>query len=657
MLPKTQTLPAEIYEQIVNYLPTNDRVTCLSVCKSWNTHLYRTIIRVITITSRKQIKCLIAQIQKYKPIGNSIKELHFRKRVGLTPFEFTFICQHCPSLEVFKFTNWQNYKNENFASLPQLKQITKLYDEKKGFHAIMTAGQSLTHLEISELLLRRLVPVRMHMLLIQQTPHLTDLTLDGPFSLDPDQEDPRRLEFNYIDWNLIHEHCPHLTSIKMTSVSLNATPIEAKEMEGVADVVPNMKRLVLKSLFFNNPAWFHYIAFLYPNLIELELDFNVGCFLRLSDTSSRVDVQECQTAFMLLAHQLTKLKKIKLRGIQKTHFPGMVFFGIMEMRGVELEEVYVSYSTNVFAPSGIDARVYNSLVYGQHKSLRSLDIDIWNISHEGSFKSIIEPLSLCTRLTELYLCNDDFTGHFYSCIPIDLILDGCPGLVELSLSRISVSVEDKHSRKRSHPLRKLCLSASKISQPLFDYLSVRCVKIRRLVLFSCSWMPMELEMKIDMPNNNFEYIQITDMNASKTTALEGNLMDGHAVNLFRVSRLDAIAKRKQRYEKSDTNPMYMASDTPLASSWYHLYETPPSGRYFTPSELRKLSKWEVLQSHYLLEYIERNQHKCRPRKFQEFETHYINKRGWKADLAAGYVHIICKSLDTIKYNFNSVTFK
>lgn len=519
----------------------------------------------------------------------------------------------------------------------------------------MTAGHTLTHLEISELLLRRLVPVRMHLLLIQHTPYLTDLTLDGPFSLDPDQEDSRRLEFNYIDWNLIHEQCPHLTSIKMTSVSLNATPIETIEMEGVSDVVPGMKRLVLKALFFNNPAWFHYIAFLYPNLIELELDFNVGCFLRLSDTSSRIDVRECQTGFMLLAHQLTKLKKIKMRGIQKTHFPGMVFFGIMEERGVELEEVYVSYNTNIFAPSGIDSRVYNSLIYGQQKSLRSLDIDIWNSSHEENFNSIIQPLSLCTRLTELYLSNNDFTGFFYSCIPIDLILDGCPGLIELSLSRISVSVEDKHSKKRSHPLRKFCLSGAKISQPLFDYLSVRCVKMRRLVLFLCSWLPMELEMKIDMPNNEFEYIQITDMNASKTIALEGNLMEGHAVNLFRVSRLDAIAKRKQRYEKNDTNSVCM-SNTQLLSSWYHLYETPPSGRYFTPSELRKLSNKEVMQSHYLIEYIKGDRHKCRPRKFQEFDTHYINKKDWKADLPAGYVHIICKSLDAIKYDFNTVTF-
>ncbi|CAO3643984.1 unnamed protein product [Mucor hiemalis] len=442
----------------------------------------------------------------------------------------------------------------------------------------------------------------------------------------------------------------------MTSVSLNSTQMEAKEMEAATDVMPNMKHLILKALFFDNPAWFHYIAFLYPNLIELELDFNVGCFLRLSDTASRIDVRECQTGFMLLAHQLTKLKKIKLRGIQKSHFPGMVFFGIMEERGVQLENVYISYSTNVFAPSGIDARVYNSLIYGQQKSLRSLDIDIWNIKNDESFKSIIEPLSLCTKLTELYLCNDDFTGFYYSCIPIDLILNACPGLAELSLSRISVNVEDRHSKKRPHPLRRLCLSSSKISQSIFEYLSVRCTKVKRLVLFSCSWMPMEIEMKIDMPNNDFEYIQITDMNTSKTTALEGNLVDGHAVNLFRVSRLDAITKRRQRYEKENTNKL-CTSNTQLFSSWYYLYETPPSGRYFTPSELRKLSTIEVMQCHYLTEYVKGNRHICKPRKFQEFETHYIKKKDWKNDLSAGYIHIICKSLNTVKYNFNSVTFK
>lgn len=652
-------IPLEIVEHITTYLSINDRLSCLLTCKAWHAYLYQSIIRNVTIHARRELKSFLSYLDKYKDIGNDVREIYFKLRVGLTPSEFSFICRQCPLLEVYKFTTWNNYKKDSFCSLSHLKQIPKLYDQEKAYNAIATCGHTLTHLELSELLLRKLIPRRDHLTLLQFTTQLTHLRLDGVFSLDPDEIDARRMEFDYNDWNFIHRHCIHLKHLSMSRVHLVASPLEATYMQSVTHVAPNMKHLVLGSLYLNNPVWIHYLAFMYPNLIELELDFGIGCFIHLAgdEADSRLDTIECHTGFLILAHELKNLKSLRLRGLRQTHFPGTFFFKMLTNRGVQLENICIKYDTSDFTPCGMNIVAYDSLIHGQHRTIKTLELDMWNGIYEEVSRFLIEPLTLCTQLTKLSLWNDDFRNYYYDAIPLDLILKTCSKLEEISFVRIALCIEKNRNtatHKYQHPLMRLSLTSSRISQPIFDYLSLHCTKMNYLSLLSCSWMPREIEMKIDMPNNTFEHIRIADLNRRKTTALEGNLVQGHTVNIFTITQLDKIKRKKERYKKRNIS---IDDNLLILSNWYHLFEPPPTRRFYIPSVIRRLKQREVMVCYYLTEYFKDNQHLSKARNFQELETRYLGKKYWRSDVASGFIHITCKSLKSVKYNFNMIHYR
>lgn len=651
----THLLPSELIEEITNYLPVNDRISCLLTCKTWYYQLYRSIIRIVDLNCRRQLTSFINHLKKYSDIGNDVRELYLKSHVGLTPTEFTLIATHCPLLEIFKFCSWQNYKPNSFSQFTELKQIPKLYDEDKAYWAIGELGYGLTHLEISEYLLRKLVPTRRHLLLLNSTVNLTHLTLDGVFNPDPNRHDIRRMEFDYTDWNLIHEYCQHLIYINMTHANLRATPAQAKAMHLQTSIKASVKQLILKSLNLDNPSWLYCLAFMYPNLTLLEIGFDMGSFVNYDETINRLDQVDTQTGFLILAHELKKLSTLTLRGLKQSHFPGKLFFNLLSARGTQLEYITLLYDTDNVSLPGMNVHTLNALAQGQQKSLKSLEIDMWHGAYEEKFYTLIDPLSLCTQLKRLSLNNDDYTTFNYNTVPLDAILNACPRLLDLSLTRIALYIQDKHSKKRTHQLKRFDLAVSRVSQHLFEYLTVRCPYITYMTVITCCWMPREIEMKINMPNNSFDFLRVADMNRRKTVGLEGNLIRGNTVNLFSVTRLNINEKKKKRYEKSkeiDTIPPNM-----LLASWYYLYEPPPTRFFFPPSFLRKLREREVMTLYYLTEYCKENHHLAKIRSFQEYENRYMSKKDWKCDVASGYINITCKSIKTLKYNFNVITYK
>ncbi|KAI8087340.1 hypothetical protein BDF21DRAFT_414184 [Thamnidium elegans] len=655
----THLLPLEIIEKITNYLPINDRISCLLSCKVWYSQLYRGIIRVVYITCRRQFTSFLVQLQTYNDLGLEVRELYLKARVNMTHAEFRLIGTHCPLLEVFKFSNWQNYRPYSLAEFTKLKQIPKLYDEEKAYNVLEDVGDSLTHLELSEYLLRILVPKGNHLLILQSTCNLTHLTMDGVFNPNPNQNDIRRMEFDYLDWNLIHEYCPQLVFIQMTHANLKATEAQAKLMHIHTTIKPKVKQLILRSLNLENAAWLYCLGFMYPNLTLLEIVFDIGTFVNFDETANRLDQVDSQTGFLILAHELKKLKWLSLKGLKQTHFPGKLFFDLLLTRGTTLEHVTILYDTDNISSPGMNVNTLNALAQGQKTALKSLDIDMWYGAYEEKFYSVIEPLSLCTQLNRLSLSNDDYATFSYNTIPMDMILDACLQLTELTLKRIAISIQDRHSKNRKHPLKRFDLSLSRVSQPIFDYLTIRCPHISYMTILNCCWMPREIEMKIDMPNNSFEFLRIADMNRRRTAGLEGNLILGHTINLFSVYQSDKVEKKKKRYENSkhiDNERVYSSLDDLFSVSWYHLHEPPLTRYYFPPSFLRKLRRIEVIAMNCLIDYCKQNQHLTKIRPFEEYENRYISKKRWKSDIASGCISITCKSIKTLKYNFNVISY-
>lgn len=665
----TNSLPLEIIEQITNFLPLSDRLSCILTCKTWYSQLYRSIIRIVHISKRRQLKQFLHHLQKYNDIGLEIREFYLESRVGLTPSEFVFFSKACPLLEVFKFSHWQNYKSNFFTPFKNLKQIPKLHDPPKATSAIKEVGATLIHLEIHAFLLRRIVPRNEHYLMLNATPNLTHLTLDGIFNPSPERLDIGRMQFDCDSWNALHVYCRHLEYINIKHAFLEAptTPTQHNQMHAASSTTmqqPRLKHLILKSLNLLHPGWLYHFAFKYPNLIELELAFSLGTFCNYDESIHLLDQVDCQTGFLMLAHELKKLHTLALRGLKTSHFPGRIFFSLMLTKGVQLRNVTVLYNTDDASLPGITASTLSALALGQNKTLESLEIEVpCGITLNGEDKfytTVIRPLETCTRLTRLTLGNDDYTTFNYNSVALDSILNTCPQLEELSMARFAIHIQDKYTKRVQHKLKRFDLGVSRVSQSLFEYLTIRCPHITHMTIISCCWMPRELKMSICMPNNTFEYLRVADMNRRKVPGLEGNLLHGQTVNLFSVSQLDKEKKKRCRYRHSSQVIPMEGDDCEefLQPTWYYLYEPPPSTRfYFPPSFIRKLSQKEIQVLDYILEFYTANNHLAKARSFQEYENRYLGKKQWKFDVASGFVSITCKSVKTLKYNFNVIQYK
>ncbi|KAI8370752.1 hypothetical protein EDC96DRAFT_439918 [Choanephora cucurbitarum] len=579
-------------------------------------------------------------------LGLHIREIHLKNRVGITQQEFELLQRHCPYLEILKFNDWRHYKRPIFQSFQYLQQIPKVYDRFKGLQVLLDRGSSLTHLELSPRVVRDLILERLLLPFLTLGNHLTHLTLDGYYS--PNSH-AGQLQFDYMGWQLLHQSCPHLTHIQMLTVNLKASLDQAKQMATKDHVHGSMTSLVLREVCMDNPIWLVYLAAQYPNLTTLELRFDLDAFTNYDESEEKLSRAGCSAGFLGLANRLTRLHTLSLQCLKGSHFPGELFFDALAHRGVRLQNLTVRYNTDILSRFGLNKSILKAIVRGQQRTVNSLHMDMWMNAHEHFFE-LLEQLSYCLRLTCLSLASDDFGKFNYNPIPLDTILSACPHLQKLELIRTALVIEDKHTSRQIHPLKSLRIAISRVSESLFVYLTNRCPSISHLEVVTSYWMPREIEMRIDMPNNTFDYVRISDLNKLNVPGLEGNLCFGTSVNLFAVKQLNLLEKHQMRYSKRDD------IDVPEdLTSWYHLYEIEDERRLrYPPCCLRKLHRQEVDSLKYLVGFYKTNYYREQAGTTGFIVDRYVSKKNWRDDVRFGFVSLTCKSVRTLKYNYNTI---
>ncbi|KAI8078028.1 uncharacterized protein B0P05DRAFT_543850 [Gilbertella persicaria] len=637
-------LPLEIVERIVRFLPNNDLIQCLLACKVYYVSFYPALVRSVTIQHKRKLKqffCILVQHN----LGLYVRELYLKNRVGITKQDFEFLSQHCPYVEILKFNDWRHCTRSTLASFKQLKQLAKIYDTPKASEVLLDAGSTLTHLELSQRVVRALTVTHTLLPLLSLGTQLTHLTLDGYFSPSMREE---QLNFDHVHWDTLHRACPHLVYIQMLTVHLTATLPQVKHMTENIDVVDRIKTLILSDLCLDHPVWLIYLAIKYPQLTTLELRFELTAFTNYDESEEKLSRAGCSAAFLGMANQLTQLKTLSLQGLKDSHFPGVLFFDTLAQKAIQLQDLIIRYNTDIFLQHGLNERVLSAIVAGQSHSIKSIHMDMWVKAHDHFF-DFLRPLSLCSQLVDLSLASDEFGKFNFNPIPIDMILDMCVHLKKLELIRTALVIEDKHTVKRTHPLKSLRIAISRVSEALFCYLTRRCPSISHLEVVTSYWMPREIQMRIDMPNNQFDYVRISDLNKLNVPCLEGNLSFGTSVNLFGVHQLDLIDKQKARYEQKGKQ---VQQDL---TSWYHLYEIEDQRRLrYPPCFIRRLHPEEVKSFKYLVKFYQENYYREQPGTTGFIVDRYVSKKDWRDDVRFGHVLLTCKSVKIFKYNYNVI---
>lgn len=647
-------IPFELVEKIVFSLPNDDKAQCLLVCKRWYASLYRVLVHTVVISHRRQLKQFLHIVSQYDDIaGPYVRQFHIKNRVGLTQEEFQLLGKYCPHIEVFKFQEWRHYKRPALSPFKRIKQIPKVYDLNKGGKALQETGKTLTHLDLGARIVRDLVLQNWLIPFFCYSTNLTHLTLDGFYN--PTTR-VGQLEFNFVTWKMLHLICSHLTSIEIHTVCLTATESQINALRPTLDkdslpVSPQMKHLSLRNLSIGDPIWLIWLCKIYPNLTLLDLRFDLNAFVNFDDTIQKLDRDATRGAFETMAHHLDHLHTLNLQSVKSSHFPGEQFFQTLQERGVRLEKLTLLYNTDIFlSRKGFNSDVLDAVVDGQCSSIKALDLDMWINSHVD-FYALLGPLSVCNRLVDLRLSSDDFGKFNFNPIPIDMILDHCEHLTRLSLARCALTINDKHSVHYYHPLKKLIIGVGRVSKQLFRYLGARCPDITHMEILTCSWMPREMEMRIDMPSHHFEFLRISDMNKINVPRLEGNLGSGTSPNLFAVTQFKRVQKRIERYTRKQ--PDYEPCFSELAS-WYHLYEVTDGRLRYPPSALRRLRLEEVKSLQYLADFHKANYHRDQMGVNGFMVDRYLPKKNWRDDVQFGFIHVSCDSIRRMQYNYNEI---
>lgn len=648
-------IPFELVEQIVSNLPNQDKTQCLLVCKRWYASLYRILVHTVVIQRRSQLRQFLHIVSLYDDlVGPYVRQLHIKNRVGLTKQEFQLLGRHCSHIEVFQFLEWRHYTPPALSQFSNIKQIPKVYDFGKGEKALRETGKTLTHLDLGARIVRDLVLQNWLIPFLCYTTHLTHLTLDGFYN---PTTHVGQLEFSCVTWKMLHLVCSHLVSIEIHTVCLTATENElqvmktAKHKDVLSTTNPQMKRLRLRNLSIDDPFWLVWLTEIYPNLTVLDLQFDLNAFVNFDDTIQKLDREATREAFTVMAHQVDHLHTLNLESVKASHFPGTQFFAALEQKKVRLEKLTLRYNTDIFlSRRGFDSDITNAMVDGQASSIKALNLDMWINAH-ADFSALLGPLSVCHRLVDLKLSSDDFGKFNFNPVPIDMILDHCNHLTSLSLARCALTINDKHSDDYYHPLKKIVIAVGRVSKQLFRYLGVRCPDLNHMEVLTCSWMPRDIEMRIDMPSHHFEYVRISDLNKINVPRLEGNLGSGTSPNLFAVTQFTAVNKRIERLTKRlpEYEPCY-----PHLASWYHLYEVTDGRLRYPPSAIRRLRLEEVKSLEYMVDYYKQNYHRDQMGVNGFMVDRYLPKKNWRDDIQFGYVHVTCSSIRRMQYNYNEI---
>lgn len=559
-------LPSELLELIGCYISNQQQYKCLLVCKSWYDPFRRSLYKDIYINTRHQFKLLLGEL---KSQGLLVRSVSFRKsknRVGVTSNELDQLAVVCPYLEVLDFDQavWKYIHTscnlDQFTYVHRLPPFTLV-------KSIPNQIERLDRLSLHGAIVSDLFQQHNIMTILKNTPRLCYL------SLNSQQDKSHAIYISISEMDAIHDFCPLLQELVLLgSFKLMHAPHITQQIQ-VPEKSNFMRRFSLNALLA--PHWIYYFAYKYPHLQNIDFEL-------MNDTKAiAMPKNKIQKLFSVLLDSCPQLRKIELDSLSaKTYFTSDFFdtadkHGLKEIKMKDLPYCLVSRQDDFF----------DFVVNRGKKWISGLGTEV--IGSDLHITRILQPLAKLERLTELVLC----CGHPYFDCELDLVLDHCPNLIQLTIRSAHVTLSDtRQQQQQQHGLKSLSFSTVSFSSAVFDYLATRCDSLTTLVCYECDQKQGNV-IRMHMPQHTFETV---------------------IINGIRMGSFD------------QPNARIMSITQGEKSRWYHAYH-----RNNTCSpKMRRLNHGQTKLA----------------QRYYDQQQQPLLSQVWHQDLYLGYISIQCKSI-------------
>lgn len=226
----------------------------------------------------------------------------------------------------------------------------------------------------------------------------------------------------------------------------------------------------------------------------------------------------------------------------------------------------------------------------------------------------------------------------YTDFPIDFVLDACPRLKQLQLSKMyRISIRENRNRV-PHQLENLSIGNTHVYTQLFDHMAARCPHLNTLNISNVGKeSDRTIQVNINMPNHVFKSITINGLYLVE--GLEGWHDRRKCSCIISLEETRDQAKSTQHsprkwYQLYSRNP----------EKWYHVHngskKKSPSLQQLNYADIRKIKKFNMTKK--LWDQLDKGIHGC--------DTPiYGPKRKWYRDIRRGYFSVRCKAVDRFTF--------
>ncbi|KAI9013789.1 hypothetical protein CLU79DRAFT_768746 [Phycomyces nitens] len=435
-------LPYEILASIGRYLPTKECNEYTTVCKSWTLPFQEALWGSLSINSLSKVEyiCNSSSQQQniFKTHGHLVYELKLKCYFSITHHQLS-VLQH----------NFQNLRHLQM----QCKMLQTVKLEDMAYWNLWGSIETLSVQQPKPFIANGLDGL---VKILSFFPRLRQLSISEYTSF-------RKMTYTWKDIETISLCFPRLDKLEM-NIQFDAIPDE--EVTHVKNVIPtNSITTLCADTRYTNPQWLYYFALKVPNITSMELNVEYHNNGRPEDWAKASTMLSTLRPFGHLREII--LKKCVFR----EGSPALILLKMFHSLRVPLKAIYCNMDCGMGGARGT-RNMIDICAKSFSESLESLTIER-DIRLNFQCTTPIT-LSIYPRLTKLSLLKFDV------CIALDVILDQCISLEDLSLDLPCVSASQADSP--THGLRTISLFNSKVHSGLFGYLSSRCRNLSFMTL-------------------------------------------------------------------------------------------------------------------------------------------------------------------------------
>ncbi|KAI8969936.1 hypothetical protein BDF20DRAFT_94937 [Mycotypha africana] len=736
----------ELLKDVGGYLSKADQAACALVCYEWYSIFLDLLYTTVEIHSRHQFRLFYQTIKASSEmddsLGTLVKELRFsynkttKHRVGFSRHELESFATYFHNLRILDFDPqlWKYMRYpvglSRLSSLQQLPELNRkaifqplfycstqqqdVEQDQSNSTMLTTKSMSadraflsqLTYLSLSGQVTEFLIKENLTTSFWHRVPRVEKLVITGNNSA---------CELNVKTIMSIGAQLNSLKDFTLVNVTL---PLEDDDINSITmlPLFTSTLSLTLSDVHVKDWRMITLLSLAFYRIEVLDLHLTLDWFYQDDVT---VEVYEtCMDAFMGFAQLCTHLKTVRFRRMNTSVFPfayDAFFHEISELRKCDHVHYQQHPCQKCVAIEMIDAAWWATIDPASSFKTATTVTGLLSKTHiqfswtgKKTDTHLFKSLRFCQNLTELNLECDIPLRHG---LRLDLLLDNCKVLQNVSLSNALVTISDRHSsidiagnpppQGSSNPLKSLKMKHVYLGDRLIDYLAHDCSKLNELWITNCVQEKARKTsfIVIRMPEHRFKHIKLSQLHLNPggpKAKCEANMT---LLSLFESMRYEKQSKRLQTARKkeiereksvkdkeqldastSDPSPHHRKSiSAPEMWRFYHVYKpnihknntttTTTTTKHTTDTmtdknnthsdhqqlpisteALNKQLRRLNTEEAAMIANFEMTDKKWKAARNAQRRKTYTEKQFWEKDIQFGAVLLVCKSVDKLEFN-------